>query len=226
MLCEQRVGDTCKRRPLVSCLACLRSLSWLQYLTWLMGSSICLDHVALFLVTDTVAVAFPFPLQLGKRRRQRIELASRHWQTVSHCRPTKQAGDGSLFLIPAPQKGRSTRQIRLGAALNIRVSQRPWRPPCPVFRVPMVYTIYEGHFDVPISSESRNLLDLDISLTLIIHKEHTQMHGFFRRLSVLLGHIARPSVHGGGGLVLTKPKSARRAANHQICDAADAKVSR
>ena len=90
----------------------------------------------------------------------------------------------------------------------------------------MVYTIYEGHFDVPISSESRNIQDLDISLTLIIHKEHTQMHGFFRRLSVLLGHIARPSVHGGGGLVLAQPKSARRAADHQICDAADAKVSR
>ena len=90
----------------------------------------------------------------------------------------------------------------------------------------MVYTTYEGHFDVPNLSESRHLLDLEISLTLIIHKEHTQMHGFFRRLSVPDGQTARPSVHGGGGLVLAKPKSVRRVADHQICDAADGKVSR
>ena len=90
----------------------------------------------------------------------------------------------------------------------------------------MVYTTYEGHFDVRNSSESRNILDLKISLTLIVHKEHTQMHGFFRRLSVPDGQTARPSVHGGGGLVLAKPKSVRRAADHPICDAADGKVSR
>ena len=76
-----------------------------------MGSSICLDTALtmsrFFWLRSRSRFRFRSNLLLGKRRRQRIELASRHWQTVSHCRLTEQAGDGSLFLIPAPPKGRS-----------------------------------------------------------------------------------------------------------------------
>ena len=62
------------------------------------------------------------------------------------------------------------------------------------------------------SSESRTILDIEISLTLIIHTTHTQTRAFFRRLQGPAVQNGRPSVQGGGGYVRAPSIIAHRAA--------------